>query len=129
MFGAITFKQFENALILMIKNQSPYNLRLKDKIMTVQLNGKTSVIIKDEKNPKKYITVKTGSGFIKSINIENKTSGTEYTLNTTKADGSGNKSIVDYNSVDSDGRVKIEVKSINLSEENDFNAFIDDILH
>lgn len=129
MFGAITFKQFENALILMIKNQSPYDLRLKDKIMIVQLNGKTSLVIKDEKNPKKYITVKTGRGFIKSINIENKTSGTEYTLNTVKADGSGNRSLTDYNSVDSDGRVKIEVKNINLSEENDFNAFINDILH
>ena len=115
MFGAITFKQFENALILMIKNQSPYNLRLKDKIINVQLNGKTSLIIKDEKNPKKYIAVKTGNGLIKSIN--------------TKADGSGNRSLTDYNSVDSEGRVKIEVKNINLSEENDFNTFIDDILH
>lgn len=129
MFGAITFKQFENAIILMIKNQSPYNLRIKDKIMTVQLNGKTSVIIKDEKNPKKYITVKTGNGFIKSINIENNTSGTEYTLNTVKADGSGNRSLVDYNSIDSDGRVKNEVKNINLSEENDFNTFINDMLY
>lgn len=129
MFGAITFKQFENAIILMIKNQSPYNLRINDKIMAVQLNGKTSVVIKDEKNPKKYITVKTGNGFITSINIENKTSGTEYTLNTTKADGSGNRSLVDYNSIDSDGRVKIEVKNINLSEENDFNTFINDMLY
>lgn len=129
MFGAITFKQFENAIILMIKNQSPYNLKIKDKIMTVQLNGKTSVIIKDEKNPKKYITVKTGNGFIKSINIENNTSGTEYTLNTVKADGSGNRSLVDYNSIDSDGRVKNEVKNINLSEENDFNTFINDMLY
>lgn len=129
MFGAITFKQFENALILMIKNQSPYDLRLKDKIINVQLNGKTSLIIKDEKNPKKYITVKTGNGFIKSVNIENKTSGTEYTLNTTKADGSGNRSLVDYNSIDSSGRVKNEVKNINLSEENDFNTFINDMLY
>lgn len=129
MFGAITFKQFENALILMIKNQSPYDLRLKDKIINVQLNGKTSLIIKDEKNPKKYITVKTGNGLIKSINIEKESSGTEYTLNNTKADGSGNRSLTDYNSVDSEGRVKIEVKNINLSEENDFNKFIDDILY
>lgn len=129
MFGAITFKQFENALILMIKNQSPYDLRLKDKIINVQLNGKTSLVIKDEKNPKKYITVKIGNGLIKSINIEKETSGIEYTLNNTKADGSGNRSLTDYNSVDSYGRVKIEVKSINLSEENDFNGFIDDILH
>lgn len=129
MFGAITFKQFENALILMIKNQSPYDLRLKDKIINVQLNGKTSLIIKDEKNPKKYITVKTGNGFIKSINIENNTSGTEYTLNTVKADGSGNRSLVDYNSIDSDGRVKNEVKNINLSEENDFSTFINDMLY
>lgn len=129
MFGAITFKQFENALILMIKNQSPYDLRLKDKIINVQLNGKTLLIIKDEKNPKKYITVKTGNGFIKSINIENNTSGTEYTLNTVKADGSGNRSLVDYNSIDSDGRVKNEVKNINLSEENDFNTFINDMLY
>lgn len=129
MFGAITFKQFENALILMIKNQSPYDLRLKDKIINVQLNGKTSLIIKDEKNPKKYITVKIGNGLIKSINIEKETSGTEYTLNNTKADGSGNRSLTDYNSVDSEGRVKIAVKNINLSEENDFNTFIDDILH
>ena len=129
MFGAITFKQFENALILMIKNQSPYDLRLKDKIINVQLNGKTSLVIKDEKNPKKYITVKIGNGLIKSINIEKETSGTEYTLNNTKADGSGNRSLTDYNSVDSDGRVKIAVKNINLSEENDFNSFIDDILH
>ena len=129
MFGAITFKQFENALILMIKNQSPYDLRLKDKIINVQLNGKTSLIIKDEKNPKKYITVKTGNGLIKSINIEKESSGTEYMLNNTKADGSGNRSLTDYNSVDSEGRVKIVVKNINLSEENDFNSFIDDILH
>ena len=129
MFGAITFKQFENALILMIKNQSPYDLRLKDKIINVQLNGKTSLIIKDEKNPKKYITVKTGNGLIKSINIEKESSGTEYTLNNTKADGSGNRSIVDYNSVDLEGRVKINVKNINLSEENDFEILINDILY
>lgn len=127
MFGAFTFKQFENAILWIVKKESPYNIILKDNIFNTKLNGKTSAVLKNENDSGKHITIKTENGMIKTINIEDTNSSIEYILNITKGDGSGSRSKTIYNNIKA-GKIDNNIQNINLNTEEHFNNLIKDFM-
>lgn len=127
MFGAFTFKQFENAILWIVKKDSPYDIILKDNIFNTKLNGKTSIILKNENGSGKHITIKTENTMIKTINIEDTNSSIEYILNITKGDGSGSRSKTIYDNM-KDGKMDNDIKNINLNTEEHFDNLIKDFM-
>lgn len=127
MFGAFTFKQFENAVLWIIRKESPYDIILKNNIFNTKLNGKTSIILKNENGSGKHITIKTENAMIKTINIEDTNSSIEYILNITKGDGSGSRSKTIYDNI-KDGKMENDIQNINLNTEEHFDNLIKDFM-
>lgn len=127
MFGAFTFKQFENAILWIVKKESPYDIILKDNIFNTKLNGKTSIILKNENDSGKHISIKTENGMIKTINIEDINTSIEYILNITKGDGTGSRSKTIYDNI-KDGKIDNNIQNINLNTEEHFDNLIKDFM-